>query len=204
MPEVPEVRVMSRPEFEAMVLDDLNRPPSKDPGYVIEVLLIRDAGLCGLCGATVDSGRERYDPARPQGDHIVEKSAGGQHTWENLRLTHGFCNGYRNNFPAGFPIPVERVRKAFEQAVHRWENPHVFLPKSIAREQDLIVEYSAKLAEAEKELRELVTTGASDEAITESARDVAHWGKLVKTIRTHLDTLERRVEKHMAKLAGWA
>jgi len=203
MTDLPEVRVLSRSEFETMVLDDLNRPPGRDPAYVIEVLLIRDGGICGLCGTAVDSGyRDRYDPARPQGDHIIEtKRAGGPHTWENLRLTHGFCNAYRNNFPAGYTIPVERVLGAFEQAVLKWENPHVFLPKSIAWDQGLIADYGAKLAAAETELREQVTAG---EAIAGSARAVAHWGNEVRKARTHLATLERRIENHMAKLKGGA
>lgn len=202
MPDVPETRVMSRAEFEAMVLDDLNRPPGRDPAYVIEVLLIRDGGICGLCGTTVDSGyRDRYDPARPQGDHIIEKKrAGGPHSWENLRLTHGFCNAYRNEFPAGTLIPVDRVRSAFERAVHRWENPHVFLPKSIAWDQGLISDYGAKLTAAETELRERVTAGATDEAIAESARAAAHWGNEVRKTRQHLATLEGRVANHLVKL----
>ncbi|WP_284750873.1 HNH endonuclease [Arthrobacter sp. efr-133-R2A-120] len=200
MPDVPTSWELSREEWEAVVLDDLNRPAMKDRQRVIEVLMIRDGGICGLCKTPVDSGfREPHDPASPQADHIIEKSYGGPHTWENLRLAHGYCNKYRNNFPASVAVPEEVFREAFEQAVHRWENPHVYLPRAIAWDEGLIAEYRPKLAAAERELRKLVMADGDKDAITESARAVAHWAKLVKSAQTHRATLERRIAKHIAK-----
>lgn len=203
MPDVPEVRVLTRAEFEAMVLDDLNRPPMKDPSYVIEVLLIRDGLTCGLCRTAVDAGpRERYDPARPQADHIIERSYGGEHSWENLRLTHGFCNNYRNNYPGVRDVDEEKFRAAFERAVHKWENPHIYLPKDIAWDEALIDDYSARAAAAEAKLQKLVTARADDETITASAREAAHWNRLLKNARTHHATLTGRVARHLARLAA--
>jgi hypothetical protein len=200
MTDFPESFELSQEEFEAMVLDDLNRPVMQDRQRVIEVLRIRDGGICGLCKTPVDSGlREPHDPASPQADHIIEKSYGGPHTWENLRLTHGYCNRYRNNFPGSAAMPEEVVREALEKAVHRWENPHVYLPEAIAWDEGLIAEYGPKLAAAERELRKLVMADGDKDEITESAHAVAHWGKLVRNAQTHRATLERRIAKHLAK-----
>lgn len=59
----------------------------EDPAYLIEVLLVRAHGICWLCQTPVDSQTlvdsgfpERYDLARPQGEHIIDKSAGGPDT----------------------------------------------------------------------------------------------------------------------------
>lgn len=200
MTDFPKSFELSREQWEAVVLDDLKKPAMKDPQRVIEVLMIRDGGICGLCKTPVDSGfRELHDPASPQADHIIEQSYGGPHSWENLRLTHGYCNKYRNNFPGSNDVPAEVFREAFENAVHRWENPHVYLPKAIEWDEGLIAEYEPKLAAAERQLRKLVKADGDKDQIAESATAVAHWARLVKSAQTHRATLERRIEKHLAK-----
>jgi hypothetical protein len=60
----------------------------------------------------------------------------------------------------------------------------------------------AKLAAAGNGVSGKVTDGAANEAIAESARAAAHWGKQVRSARTHLATLEGRIAKHLAKLEG--
>lgn len=197
----PMVRAMTRAEFEDMVLDDLNRPPVKDSSYVIEVLLVRDAGICGLCLTSVDSGpRERYDPARPQVDHIIERCRGGAHAWENLRLTHGFCNNYRDNYPGVSYVDAETFRTAFERAVHKWENPHVYLPRDIAWDEALIADYSTRTEAAQTALRSLAAAGGGEEELAAAAREAAHWARLLRNARTHHATLTARVARHLARL----
>jgi hypothetical protein len=201
MPDVPESWELSREEYEAIVLDDLNRPAIKDRKRVIEVLLIRDGGICGLCKTPVDSGiRDLHDPARPQADHIIETAYGGPHTWENLRLAHGHCNKFRNNFPGSSVVSEELFREAFEKAVHRWENPHIYLPSEIASDEECIAEYGKELAAADRKLRKLVAADGDKDDIAESAQAVARWAKHVKSKETHRATLERRIAKHIAKL----
>ncbi|MDP9933824.1 hypothetical protein J2T11_000148 [Paenarthrobacter nicotinovorans] len=191
---------LSSEDYISLILDDLNGPVMSDRPRVIEVLMIRDGSICGLCETAVDSVlRELNDPARPQADHIIERSCGGPHTWENLRLTHGFCNNYRNNLSGSQNTPPGSFRKAFEQAVHRWENPHIYLPASIAWDEACIADYRKKLAAAERKHRKLLKAASNEDDIAESAIAVAHWAKLIKSTETHRAGLERRIAEHLAK-----
>jgi 5-methylcytosine-specific restriction endonuclease McrA len=49
------------------------------------VVFDRDGGLCGICGNPVDSNDWHLD-------HIVPLSRGGHHTYENVQVSHPFCN----------------------------------------------------------------------------------------------------------------
>jgi 5-methylcytosine-specific restriction endonuclease McrA len=48
-------------------------------------LASRDGAACGICG-------DPLDPFKAHVDHIIPISRGGLHEWENVRLTHPFCN----------------------------------------------------------------------------------------------------------------
>lgn len=195
------MRALTHAEFEAMVLDDLRRPVMADRDAVILVLRIRDKDICGVCRQAVDpEPKVRYHPARPQADHILERHRGGPHTWENLRLTHGFCNGYRNNFPPGADIPVDKVQEQLRLAVLRWDNPDLFLPASIARYEEWIVGHAARRDQAESRMREQIASGAPETEVEESRREAAHFAKVVKEYETRIATYRRRISNHLAKL----
>lgn len=50
-----------------------------------EAILIRDCGLCGICGNPIP-------PQELEFDHIVPLSRGGLHISENIQATHSLCN----------------------------------------------------------------------------------------------------------------
>lgn len=53
------------------------------------VVLIRDAGICGLCESAVDSAYHI--------DHIVPLSKGGEHSYANTQVAHAHCNIRKGN-----------------------------------------------------------------------------------------------------------
>lgn len=59
------------------------------------VVCERDEWTCKLCGKHVDKSIKWPHPMAPSLDHIVQISAGGQHTYANVRLTHLVCNWKR-------------------------------------------------------------------------------------------------------------
>lgn len=66
-----------------------------------QVLFERDVGLCQICQDPINNKEEifnwisclsKMEPQRPSEDHIVPLSKGGQHSYENVQLTHLECN----------------------------------------------------------------------------------------------------------------
>lgn len=58
----------------------------------INVLLTRDAYLCGICGGDIPEGLPYGDPLYPHIDHIVPLSKGGEHSYVNTQPAHASCN----------------------------------------------------------------------------------------------------------------
>lgn len=58
----------------------------------INVLLARDAYLCGICGGNIPEGLPYGDPLYPHIDHIVPLSKGGEHSYANTHPAHSSCN----------------------------------------------------------------------------------------------------------------
>jgi 5-methylcytosine-specific restriction endonuclease McrA len=48
--------------------------------------------ICALCGTQVDKTRAYPDPYSPTVDHVLDISAGGEHSWANVQLAHKVCN----------------------------------------------------------------------------------------------------------------
>lgn len=61
----------------------------------INLLYVRDKGVCGICKELVD----RKDMSH---DHIVPLSKGGHNTWANAQLTHLLCNLRKGSTLKGF------------------------------------------------------------------------------------------------------
>lgn len=55
-------------------------------------VLRRDGFRCYLCGWICDPDLSIFDPRCPTIDHVVPLSAGGQHTWTNVRCACLGCN----------------------------------------------------------------------------------------------------------------
>jgi 5-methylcytosine-specific restriction endonuclease McrA len=53
------------------------------------VVLERDDGICGICGADVD-------PQAFEVDHVIPISRGGSHSYDNVQAAHGSCNRRKN------------------------------------------------------------------------------------------------------------
>ena len=75
--------------------------------YKIDLMILykRDNGLCHICGEKCDwsdlsvnnEGYTIYGNRYPTRDHIKPKSLGGEHTYENIKLAHLWCNSKKGN-----------------------------------------------------------------------------------------------------------
>ena len=57
----------------------------------------RDDWTCQLCFEAVDRDADPWSDWFPSLDHIVPQSRGGSDEWDNLRLTHRWCNAIRGD-----------------------------------------------------------------------------------------------------------
>lgn len=55
-----------------------------------DVVFVRDRGICYLCGKSVD-------PSDWHLDHVIPLSKGGDHLYENVKVTHPLCNLKKGN-----------------------------------------------------------------------------------------------------------
>ena len=60
-------------------------------------IYLRDDETCQLCNGPVDMTLGHTDEWGPTLDHIVPRSRGGDHSDENLRLAHRWCNSVRGD-----------------------------------------------------------------------------------------------------------
>lgn len=72
--------------------------------FPLETLYKRDKGICYLCGMPVDlmdyrinDGTFLAGPNYPSRDHVKPQSKGGEHSWDNIKLTHFRCNMLKSN-----------------------------------------------------------------------------------------------------------
>lgn len=70
----------------------------------LEKLAERDDNMCQICGEPVDwevkqliRVRYRYGGRYPSIDHIIPKSKGGLHSWDNVQLAHIRCNSRKRD-----------------------------------------------------------------------------------------------------------
>lgn len=76
-----------------------------DYGITLEKLAIRDNNRCQICGDPVDWGDITHDANGntitgnyyPTIDHIIPKSKGGLHSWNNVQLAHFICNSMKRD-----------------------------------------------------------------------------------------------------------
>lgn len=68
------------------------------PAALIDYLMKRDGGRCGICHKAI---RAKVGPRRPSIDHIVPLSRGGEHVLENLQPAHYDCNLSKGNRSGG-------------------------------------------------------------------------------------------------------
>lgn len=76
----------------------------KDKGITLNKLVIRDKGICHICGKPCDYADYRIENGAfiagydyPSIDHVVPLSMGGLHSWDNVKLAHLLCNSIKSN-----------------------------------------------------------------------------------------------------------
>lgn len=70
----------------------------------LERLIVRDKGVCKICGKHINIKDCTYDNegnfivgnSYPTIDHIKPNTKGGTHTWDNIQLAHLKCNSIKN------------------------------------------------------------------------------------------------------------
>ena len=68
-------------------------------------LIKRDNGKCKICGKFIDENDRRINKDEynitgknyPSIDHIIPANKGGTHTWDNVQLTHHYCNSVKSD-----------------------------------------------------------------------------------------------------------
>lgn len=70
-----------------------------DDDITLEKLIIRDHGVCCLCGLPIEwddyqiiNGKKYVRGKYPSIDHMIPISRGGMHSWDNVQLAHFSCN----------------------------------------------------------------------------------------------------------------
>lgn len=58
----------------------------------LNVVMLRDGYLCGICGDEVEPSLKHPDPLSRSLDHIVPLARGGLHSYSNTQLAHLGCN----------------------------------------------------------------------------------------------------------------
>ena len=69
----------------------------------LDVLYQRDKGICHICGRLCDwndytileDGSFKVGANYPTRDHLIPKSKGGEHSYQNIKLAHHQCNSLR-------------------------------------------------------------------------------------------------------------
>lgn len=75
-----------------------------DYNISLKKLAMRDNNICQICHTPVDwddkkliKVRYRYGDNYPSIDHIIPKSKGGLHAWDNVQLAHRICNSKKKD-----------------------------------------------------------------------------------------------------------
>lgn len=71
---------------------------TKESGSIsLQALVLRDNGICWLCGKPCNIDADSNDNEYPSIDHVVPISKGGKDEWSNIKLAHRLCNSLRGN-----------------------------------------------------------------------------------------------------------
>lgn len=75
-----------------------------DNNITIDKLMIRDNGICYICGKdcdkndfTINNDAFITGKGYPTIDHVIPVSKGGTHTWDNVKLSHMKCNSQKRD-----------------------------------------------------------------------------------------------------------
>lgn len=75
-----------------------------DRDITLEKLFERDKGICHICQRqcsfedyTTRNGRFAAGKLYPTIDHVIPRSKGGVHSWDNVKLAHHYCNSIKGD-----------------------------------------------------------------------------------------------------------
>lgn len=71
-----------------------------DSSITLKKLYERDGGICQICGEPCNWDDKEWGchgPTYPSLDHIIPRSKGGDHKWENVQLAHCICNSRKRD-----------------------------------------------------------------------------------------------------------
>lgn len=71
-----------------------------DQNVSLKKLILRDFGICQICGKPIDKSSfsgKGCGPLYPTIDHIIPLSKGGNHVWDNVQLAHLKCNSMKGD-----------------------------------------------------------------------------------------------------------
>lgn len=81
-----------------------------------KVLAVYDT--CAICGRPVDKTLPQYDPMAPEVDEIIPVSRGGSpYDFDNLQLTHRYCNEKKGNRMPG-DIDLKKTANPIPQSTN--------------------------------------------------------------------------------------
>lgn len=82
----------------------IDRAEIIDNTITLEKLFKRDKGICWLCARECDWSNCSRDGETvivhgmyPSIDHVIPLAKGGNHTWDNVRLAHHYCNSLKSD-----------------------------------------------------------------------------------------------------------
>ena len=94
-----------------------------DNDITIEGLFERDQGVCHICNEKCNQGDFEIKNGAfivgrtyPSIDHVVPRSKGGVHSWENVKLAHHYCNTIKSNNENEQEV-IERLRELKRELV---------------------------------------------------------------------------------------
>lgn len=116
----------------------------------------RDKGVCYICGGRCDfkdhqiiNGHFISGPNYPSIDHITPLARGGMHAWDNVKLSHHYCNAMKSDIlpnELGLDVDIDDAYALAKEA-----SPRRKQVKQITREGKMIGVYEST-AEAARQI----------------------------------------------------
>lgn len=82
-----------------------------DGDITIQALIQRDGDKCYLCNKEVEFSNNSYNPRHPNIEHVIPRSKGGTHSWDNVKVACRDCNVRKNNRYVGIFVEELNARK---------------------------------------------------------------------------------------------
>ena len=89
----------------SVIARNRNSRPRESVRFARESLYYRDHGMCQYCGTTMNMKQTTYD-------HVIPRSKGGTHTWDNVVMSCSKCNNVKaDRMPRDSFVPIQKPYK---------------------------------------------------------------------------------------------